>query len=84
MPCLLVLSHSLPYRINFMKNHFRITQFLALVAVGGFVALPSMGCGSSGELTNVTENADAEKIAEFDRLEAEAEAEAEEENEDGE
>ncbi len=58
-----------------MKFDLKHIVFTALAWT--LFVLPLAGCGGSGENQAVTDNADAEALAEYDRLDAEAEAEAE-------
>ncbi|MGB7343686.1 MAG: hypothetical protein WBD20_05715 [Pirellulaceae bacterium] len=49
-----------------------MTRVVLLIAFCGFLLIPIAGCGGSGENSAVTDNADAEALAEYDRqMEAE-------------
>ena len=65
-----------------MKKTSRFRNAILLTVISSLVALPLVGCGDSGELSAVTDNADAEKLAEFDRIEAEEESEEESEGDE--
>lgn len=50
-----------------------LTKVFSLTLLLGGIGFPLVGCGRSDQLTAVTHNADADALAEYDRLEAENE-----------
>ena len=59
---------------------FDLKHLVFTILACSLITVPMVGCGS-GEPKAVTDDADSEALAEFDRLEAESEAAEEAENE---
>lgn len=65
-----------------MKKISRFASIVFLTMISSMAIVPLTGCGSSDDLSTVTDGADAEALAEYERLSAATEAEGEDEGDE--